>query len=75
LDLALDSGVVRGGELGLKKSFEQRKEMTFDPRLLNITAAVVRGLYCFSFQNLVKKALHEIMVNRWGGLRLCRAPG
>jgi len=29
--------------------------MTFVRRLANITAPVVRGLYCSSFQNLVKK--------------------
>jgi len=37
--------------------------MTFDRRVVNMTAPVVRGLYCPSFQNLVKKALREITVN------------
>jgi len=46
-----------------QKSFEQSKEMTFDRRLANITALVVRRSYCSSSQNLVKKAMHEITVN------------
>jgi len=49
-----------------QKSFEQRKEMTFDRRLANIAAPVIRGLYCPSSQNLAKKALHEITVNSQG---------
>ena len=48
-----------------QKSFEQRKEMTFDRRLANIAAPVVRGIYCPS-QNVVKKALNEITVNSQG---------
>jgi len=40
--------------------------MTFDHRLPNIRAPVVRGLYCPSSQNLIKKALHEITVNSQG---------
>jgi len=35
----------------IQKSFEQKKEMTFDRRLANITAPVV----CPSSQNLVKR--------------------
>ena len=45
-----------------KKSFEQRKKMTFNHRLANITTPLVRGLYCPSSQSLIKKALHEITV-------------
>jgi len=37
--------------------------MTFDRRLDNVTDPIVRGLYCPSTQNLIQKALHEIMVN------------
>jgi len=40
--------------------------MTFDRKLVNITAAVVRRLYCPSSQTLVKKNLHEITVNGQG---------
>jgi len=41
---------------------EERKEMTFDRRLANITGPVLvfRGLYCPSSENLMKKALHKI---------------
>jgi len=49
-----------------QKSFEQRKEMTFDRRPANIEASVIRGLYCPSSQNLMEKALHEITVNSEG---------
>ena len=37
-----------------QKSFEQRKEMTFDCEPANIRAVVVRGWYCPSSQNLIK---------------------
>jgi len=36
--------------------------MTFDRRLQNITELVFRDL-CFPSENLMKKALHEIMAN------------
>jgi len=45
-----------------QKSLEQKKEMTFDRRLPNITDLVFRGLYCPS-ENLIEKALHEITAN------------
>jgi len=44
--------------------------MTFDSILANTRAPVVRGLYCPSPQNLIKKALHEITVNNQGSLNL-----
>jgi len=37
--------------------------MTFDRRQANIRAPVVRGLYCRSSQNQIKKALREITAN------------
>jgi len=37
--------------------------MTFGRRLESVTDPVVRGLYCLSTQNLIQKALYEIMVN------------
>ena len=37
-----------------QKSIGQRIEMTYNRRLTNITAPVVRGLYCSSTQNLIK---------------------
>jgi len=40
-----------------QQAFEQRKEMTFDCRLPNITELVFRGLYCPSSENLMKKAV------------------
>jgi len=40
--------------------------MTFDCRLANVSALLVRGIYCPSSQNLLKKALHEITVNIQG---------
>jgi len=40
--------------------------MTFDGRLANVRAPVVRGLYCHSSQNLIKKALHEITLSSQG---------
>jgi len=49
-----------------QKSFEQRKEVTFDSRLENVRALVIRGSHCPSSQNLIKKALHEITVNSQG---------
>jgi len=49
-----------------EKSFEQRKEVTFDSRLANVRVPVVRGLYCPSSQNLIKKALYAITVNSQG---------
>jgi len=50
-----------------QKSFEQRKEMTFDGRLANIRAPVFAAYtYCRSSQNLVKKALHEITIDSQG---------
>jgi len=36
--------------------------MTFDGRLAIIRTPFVRGLFCPSTQNLIKKALHEITV-------------
>jgi len=42
--------------------------MTFDSRLANIRAPVVRGLYCPSSQILIEKTLHEITVNSQGQL-------
>jgi len=51
-----------------QKSFEQRKEITFDSRLPNITDLVFQGLYCPSSENLMKKALHEITTNSQGHL-------
>jgi len=44
--------------------------MTFDHRLTNVTDLAARGLYCPSFQNLIKKALHEITVNSQSLLNL-----
>jgi len=35
-----------------QKPLEQRKEMTFERRLANITVPVVRGLYCPSLKIL-----------------------
>jgi len=52
-----------------QKSFEQRKEITFDRRLANITAPVVRGLYCPP-QNLIQKTLQDITANVKAGLIL-----
>jgi len=48
-----------------KKSPEQRKEMTFDRRLANIIdpVLVIRGLYYPYSENLMQKALHEVMAN------------
>ena len=46
-----------------QKSLEQRKEMTFDRRLPNITDLVLRGLYCSFSENLIKKPLQEITAN------------
>jgi len=43
-----------------QNSLEQKKEMTFDRRLLSITDLVFRGLYCPSTKSLLKKALQEI---------------
>jgi len=40
--------------------------MTFDGRLANIEASVVRGLYSPSSQKPMEKALHEITVNSKG---------
>jgi len=40
--------------------------MTFYGRAANVGAPVVRSLYCPSSQNPIKKALHEITVNRQG---------
>jgi len=40
--------------------------MTFDGRLANVKAPVLRGLYRSSPQNLMKKALHEITANSRG---------
>ena len=37
-----------------ERSFEQRKEMTFDRSLANITGPLARDLYCLSSQNLIK---------------------
>jgi len=42
--------------------------MTFDGRLANIEASVVRGLYSPSSQKPMEKALHEITVNSKGWL-------
>ena len=42
--------------------------MTLDGRLANSRTPVVRGLYCLSSQNLMKKALYEITVNSQGQL-------
>jgi len=49
-----------------QKFLEQRKEMTFDRRLQNITDLVFRGLYFSSSENLMKKTLHEITANNQG---------
>jgi len=46
-----------------QKTFEPGKEMTFGCRLPNITKQVFRCLFCSSSENLMKKALHEIMAN------------
>jgi len=34
--------------------------MTFDRRLANVTDPVLRGLFCPSTQNLIRKALFEV---------------
>jgi len=43
-----------------QKSFEQRTEITFDRRLVNVAGLVIQGLYCPPTQNLMEKTLHEI---------------
>ena len=51
-----------------QKYIEQRNNMTFDRRLVNIADPVLvfRGLYCPSSENLMSKALHEITANSQG---------
>jgi len=44
--------------------------MTFHGRLANVRAPVVRGLYCHSAQDLMKKVLHDVTVNSKGWLNL-----
>jgi len=44
-----------------QESCEKRTEKTFDLRRATITGPVVRGLYIPTTQNLIQKALHEIM--------------
>ena len=51
-----------------RRPSEHRKEMIFDGRLANVRALVVRGIYCPSSQNVIKKALLEITVNSQGEL-------
>jgi len=61
----------RGGAVGyFPQIFFKRgpKEKAFGLRLANISAFAIRGLYCSSSKNLVKKALHEITVNIQGYL-------